>query len=605
MSGRSLVAALALVALSTAPAAAAPAACNIQKVAELPVSMVGPRARLTFKVNGQPTQFMADSGAFYSFINEAAAARMKLPTSMAPPGFAVSGFGGRDSHVSVATVKDFGIADTVIHNVQFLVLRGLDPDVAGVIGQNILSAFDTEYDLGDGVIRLMKPTSGCAHANLAYWSAGKPIGLMDIERVEPSNPMIRGEAKVNGQAVGVMFDSGTPTSMLKLGAAERVGFNPSGAGVRPGGSVYGIGRRVVDSWIAPFDSIDIGGEQIRNTQLRVADFVSEKQDMVLGMDFFLSHRIYVSHGQHLLYFTYNGGPVFRLDRLTPAQLQASAGPAPALAQPSADAAAPTDADGFARRGQAFMSRREYAAALADFNRAAELDPKASLHFRNRAVAHLALRQPVLAMADFDEALKLQPDDVIARLGRGELYLRAQSYDRAATDFGAAIKIEPDRALQVAGVYTGAGQFERATTAYDGWIAANPRHARLSAALSGRCWTRALWNHELDKALADCEAALKGGPRVAAVLDSRGLVHLRRSEFDLAIADYDAAIRLQPKQAWSLYGRGLAKLAKGDKAGEADLAAATAVAPNLPAMAKQYGLAPPATAAAAPAAVKAQ
>ena len=36
--------------------------------------------------------------------------------------------------------------------------------------------------------------------------------------------------------------------------------------------------------------------------------------MLLGADFFLSHRILVSNSQHKLYFTYNGGPVFQLDR---------------------------------------------------------------------------------------------------------------------------------------------------------------------------------------------------------------------------------------------------------------------------------------------------
>jgi tetratricopeptide (TPR) repeat protein len=261
-----------------------------------------------------------------------------------------------------------------------------------------------------------------------------------------------------------------------------------------------------------------------------------------------------------------------------------------------------DAEGFARRGQAFMSRRNFAAALADFDRAAELEPKEPKHFRNRAQAHLGLRRPILAMADFDEALKLQPDDVTSLVGRGALYLESNDYGRAARDFDAAIKVEPDRALAVARLYTAAGQFDRALGAYDGWIAAHPAGDQLPTALNGRCWTRALWNRDLDKALADCDAALRRGPRTAAVLDSRGLVHLRRLELDLAIADYDQAIKLQPKEAWSLYGRGLAKLAKGDKAaGEADLAAATALAPNIPVMAKRFGLVAPAPAGATTAA----
>jgi hypothetical protein len=32
-------------------------------------------------------------------------------------------------------------------------------------------------------------------------------------------------------------------------------------------------------------------------------------DMIIGADFFLSHRIYVASSQHKLYFTYNGAGV--------------------------------------------------------------------------------------------------------------------------------------------------------------------------------------------------------------------------------------------------------------------------------------------------------
>ena len=41
------------------------------------------------------------------------------------------------------------------------------------------------------------------------------------------------------------------------------------------------------------------------------------------------------------------------------------------------------------------------------------------------------------------------------------------------------------------------------------------------------------------------------PHSAAVLDSRGFVHLRRKEFDKAISDYDAALKIDPKAAWPL------------------------------------------------------
>jgi tetratricopeptide (TPR) repeat protein len=152
-------------------------------------------------------------------------------------------------------------------------------------------------------------------------------------------------------------------------------------------------------------------------------------------------------------------------------------------------------------------------------------------------------------------------------------------------------------LAIGAIYVRAGQYERGIAQYDAWIGQHPKDERLSQALNGRCWARAQWGKQLDVALADCDAAIKRGPRTANLFDSRGLVKLRLGQVDEAIADYDQSLKMQPKTAWSLYGRGLAKLKKGDKAGgEADMAAGLALQPNLRAEARRAGL-DPATAAA--------
>ena len=61
-------------------------------------------------------------------------------------------------------------------------------------------------------------------------------------------------------------------------------------------------------------------------------------------------------------------------------------------------------------------------------------------------------------------------------------------------------------------------------------------------------------------------------------------------FDRAIADYGAAIAQNPKDAPSLYGRGVAKLKTGDTAGgNADIAAAKAIEPDIADVCAVYGL----------------
>ncbi len=67
----------ALTALALLLPAAAYSNCKIT-TAELPGTMVGTRAIATVHINGTSVPMMLDSGAFYSFLTEAAAAQLKL-----------------------------------------------------------------------------------------------------------------------------------------------------------------------------------------------------------------------------------------------------------------------------------------------------------------------------------------------------------------------------------------------------------------------------------------------------------------------------------------------------------------------------------------------
>ncbi len=360
-------------------------------------------------------------------------------------------------------------------------------------------------------------------------------------------------------------------------------------GVVAGGESWGIGSRTVKTWIAPFQSFKIGDEEVRNTKLRIGELGLPYTDMLIGADFFLSHRIYVASSQNKLYFTYNGGPVFNL-----AQRHAlRAGEARVQEPRTPDQ--PTDAAGFARRGTAYAARRDFASALADLNRACELAPTEAAYFYERGTAHWGNRQPDLALADFDAAIKLKADDVPSLIARATLRAARGESTAVVADLDAADRVaqkEAPERMKMGRLYVSAGQPAAAVVQYSKWIDAHAQQEiGMDEARNSRCWARALWGQELDEALTDCNAALRIKPNAASYLDTRGLLFLRRSSYDKAIADYDASLRLEPKHAWSLYGRGLARLRKGETAaGHADIAAATALRTHLAAGAKAASVA---------------
>jgi tetratricopeptide (TPR) repeat protein len=566
------------------------AGCTLGRLAELPVTMNGLRPLVHAKINGNDAVFVADSGAFYSSLTPAAAAEFKLSLTPAPFGLIVRGVGGETRAVYLTKVKTFTLFDLPIPNVDFLVLgNDMGEGVAGLLGQNVFRIADVEYDLANGAIRLIRPKD-CKNANLAYWvGKSQPYSVIDIDLATRTEPHTVGVAYLNGSKIQVTFDTGAGTSALTPAAAKRAGVNLDGPGVVSAGYSSGIGRNTVKNWIAPFASFKIGDEEIRNTRLRIEELGMSGTDMLIGADFFLSHRVYVASSQRKLYFTYNGGPVFNL-----AQAPAAESAASAVADTARE---PTDATGFARRGAASAARHDYEHAIADLTRACELAPTEASYFYERGLAHEQNKEPDLALADFDAAIKLKPDDVAALVARASV--RAGRHDPEAAIVAdleqadrAAPKEDPVR-MRMGYLYEYIGQPQAAIAQFSKWIEVRERgDVHMSNALNARCWARAWWGLELQQALADCNAALKLSPNTAAYLDSRGLVYLRQNQYDKAIADYDAALRVQPANASSLYGRGVARVHKGQSAqGNADLSAAAALQPQIAAEMSKHGISP--------------
>ncbi len=582
--GLSALTAAAWLAASAANAAAAE--CKMSKYFDLPVDMEGRAAVVATKIGGQDARFEVDSGAFFSTLTPEAAEQMKLRRIPTPGFLSIRGIGGSDD-AWVGEASDFNFAGLPLKNIQFVVAHHLHMGTVGLLGQNLLSFADVEFDFANGVMRYIK-VENCRDTPLAYWSRGN-YGVIPIETYHPpENWHIKGTVKINGKPVRVVFDTGAAISILSRRAAERVGIDMNAPDVKSSGETHGIGRGVAEMWTAPIASFAIADEEIKNTRLTVTDKIGLDSDveMLLGMDFFLSHRVLVSRSQNKLYFTYNGGPVFRLDT-TPA----SESPTDKQAAPATDA--PQDPDGLEREGKALMSRRDYTGALQAFDKAIALDAKSPKRYVERAEAQLATGNSDLARADLDRALELDPKYAPALLGRGDLDLRGEDLARAEADFSALLKAAPDDGgmqLRIASLYVRHRHWAEAIPHYDTWIDAHPKDDGLWSSLNERCWARAMLGKDLDKALDDCNAALKKGPRNAEVLDSRGMVYLRLGRFQESVADYDAALKLQSKSPWSLYGRGLAKQRLGKQAeGDADIKAALAISPRLETEAREIGL----------------
>ena len=246
--------------IASASSAVAEAPCKYGQIAEVPVTMRGLRPMVSAKLNGVDVQFIVDSGAFYSILSVGAADRLKVPPV---PGasLAISGMGGLE-RASVGRVKEFVFAGLPLNGVQFLILPNDFGVGVGLLGQNVLGIADVEYDLANGVIRLLKPQGDCSKLDLAYWATGR-ASVIPLQRTEGLSQHTIVSAKVNGREIRALFDTGATTSYLTRGAAQSGGVKLEGAEVAAAGVSGGVGAGLVETTLVPVDSFSIGGETIK------------------------------------------------------------------------------------------------------------------------------------------------------------------------------------------------------------------------------------------------------------------------------------------------------------------------------------------------------
>lgn len=572
------LAAGALLAFAPHVSAAGDAGCKL-KALEIPVKIVGHRAVATVSINGTPVPLIVDSGAFFSSLNEAAAQQLQLRTRALPGEARIEGLTG-NIPARMTTVKRLGLSNGELANIDFIVGGNEDGggSTMGLLGRNLLSVADTEYDLAHGMVRIVVPGGGCDDTVMAYWAGDTPVSMVElIDNDSERRPRIRAKMRLNGHEFTAMFDTGART-LVSLDAARSAGLKQ--ADMTPADQVHGAGDGRADAWTASFDRVELGGETVTHNRLDVADFDLRGTDLLLGIDFFLSHHIYVSSKQQRMYFTYNGGPVFALNASAPAS----------AAAPGADDG--LDADALARRGAASLARHDARAALADLDRAVALVPANAGFLATRASIRRELEDGRGELADLDAALRLDPGLANARVERVRLRVAEGQRDAALDDLATLDKALPAQSnlrASMARAYDKLDLPAQALAQWTPWIAAHRHDFGLEQAWNARCRARARLGVELDAALDDCDNAVDADKKNPHYLDSRAWVWLRLGKTQKAIADFDRGLAIDPAGTWSLYGRGVARLREGDKAGQADLDAARKAQADIDTRVRQAGL----------------
>ncbi|MBI5395709.1 MAG: tetratricopeptide repeat protein [Verrucomicrobia bacterium] len=99
-----------------------------------------------------------------------------------------------------------------------------------------------------------------------------------------------------------------------------------------------------------------------------------------------------------------------------------------------------NADRLLDSGYNKQDKGDYDGAIADYNRALELDPKYALAYNNRGLVKSNKGDQDAAIADFDRALELDPKLAFAYNNRGKAYMEKGDYERAIQGCNRSIEL---------------------------------------------------------------------------------------------------------------------------------------------------------------------
>jgi predicted aspartyl protease len=280
------------------------AGCGTSRVGEIAVATLRNAPIVTLSANGVPVTLLLDTGAEWTILTPAAAKRVGAQTPRVEFQRQIRGLAG-----SLATneveLRSFTAGEVAIPWRRVRVASLNMPSVFsgpldGVLGADTLSSFDVDLDLPHHRMVFYGKQS-CPSAAPAW---AEPYATIAARRSFSNH--LSFPAQLDGRPVDTFIDTGAQVSLLSSRAALALGVTEAALARDRATVTLGATAERLDSHLHQFSRLEVGGEVVRNPALVVTDVSLRDADLVLGVDFLGSRRIWLSYGSQQIFLSRRG-----------------------------------------------------------------------------------------------------------------------------------------------------------------------------------------------------------------------------------------------------------------------------------------------------------
>ncbi len=287
-------------------AAAAPEQCVVDRITEFPVAMTRDFALVPARLDGHDAHLLLDTGAGVTMLSHDTADRLALmPEDRLFPS-SVQGVGGitltRRLVVDNFVVGGIDLGKQDVMTTERGLFRHFDPPPDGIIGGDFLSHFDVDIDLPEERLGLYR-AHACRVPFAPPWP-GLTIYRVPARLTDGGQFLI--DIAVDGVPLVAMLDSGAEETAINARAMNKLGLTTDKFANDPTREELGIDMNRRLSHRHHFAAFKIGAETYRDPAIWVSDMPLLSADMLLGADFFQTHRVWLSFSRRLVFVAVAG-----------------------------------------------------------------------------------------------------------------------------------------------------------------------------------------------------------------------------------------------------------------------------------------------------------
>lgn len=290
-----LLSLLLLAACATPTGAQTPAFCGLVGRTELPSTRLGLFAAVESTVDGAKALLVVDTGAARTVLSAETARRAGAVLDLQRV-VRSTGIGGTAVYPT-ARINRLLLGRVPVLPAMVTIMPEV-PVADGNIGMDILGEVELDLDMWAGRITLYQGRL-CPGAGPPW-----PRGATELQTAVPMSPLLPPAARprlllvaitLDGVPALAQLDSGAGRSFVARSFAARLGVTDAALAASPPLRLTGLSPQDGLGRLWRFREAKVGAERLRAPEMVVTDLHDQGFDVLLGMDYLGSHRVWMSY----------------------------------------------------------------------------------------------------------------------------------------------------------------------------------------------------------------------------------------------------------------------------------------------------------------------